>query len=289
MKKVLLSALALVIATCAFAQKKKKVVPVDTGLKPGKGLYGVGLRLSAFNATAINAWNANAFINSSEGLARYYVTDKIVARVGLGINNFSAKFDTTLSQKSAFGGTDPAFKDKITTTVTKGSRSQTSSGFLLNPGLEYHFAGTDKLDPYVGAQISFGKRGDTTLTTSKDISRTLDENSLNLGASKTVTKVVTPGGTLFGFAGIVGFNYFFADKFAVGAEYSLGFLNSNVGGKQITTATSDISVLNDPNNPNSGLKLTNLKTPAVERTITNSTTSIQLRNTAGIHLSYFFK
>lgn len=289
MKKVLLSALALAISTCAFAQKKKKPVVVETGLKPGKGLYGVGFRLNAFNTTAITAWNPTSFINGAEGLGRYYITDKIVARIGLGINNTSIKNDTSLTEKGLFGGGDPAFANKITKTTTKGAYSQTSTAFLLNPAIEYHFGGTDKLDPYVGAQISFGTRGATTTNSSKDISSVLDENNLNLGSSKVVTKVVAPGGSMFGFAPIIGFNYFFADKFAIGAEYQIGFTNTKTGGKEVTTVTSDIATLKNASNPNSGLDLVSLKPPATERTINNATTTFAVRSTAGINLSYFFK
>lgn len=99
-------------------------------------------------------------------------------------------------------------------------------------GAEYHFKGTKRLDPYVGGQIDLGFIGPSkNYTDDKTILSTGDYTG-NSRESK------TPIGYGLGGRAIIGFNYFVAKKWSVGAEYSIGGNYTNQTGNGTNTNTS---------------------------------------------------
>jgi hypothetical protein len=83
----------------------------------------------------------------------------------------------------------------------------------LRPGFEKHFTGTDRLSPYIGAELDFNFR-----TTSQTIEDQIDTDK------KEETKITNEDGSMrLGLNGVAGFDYYFAKHLYFGAELGFGF------------------------------------------------------------------
>jgi outer membrane protein W len=221
MKKVLVFSFAcLLAASAAVAQ-----------IKPVTGDWGLGFKLDGINSTSITHWNGNG----TQLFGRYYFTDKVAMRLGFGINTYNSKSEMTEDVKDA-------------NQVIVGQNTQdiktTQFGFGIMPGVEYHMgSAASKLDPYVGAEImvnSLGKmKSDTTITQT--------DNSINYSFNQNTTTEMK-GSFTFGINAIVGFNYFFSDNFAIGAEYKWGFNSTTSGGDYSTTGTTSTTISGNSSN-----------------------------------------
>jgi opacity protein-like surface antigen len=84
----------------------------------------------------------------------------------------------------------------------------------LRPGIEKHFAGTDRLSPYIGAELDFAIK-----TSTKK-----EDNGGAGGSDVTVTTTKNDDGfTRFGLNGVFGADYYVAEKVYLGAELGFGF------------------------------------------------------------------
>ena len=81
------------------------------------------------------ALGSHAGINAGLIKGRYFLQDNIALRLSLGLNNSSSTQKTT---------------DPVTEATTK------SNVFTFGLGLEHHFGGTDRLSPYIGAELFLG-------------------------------------------------------------------------------------------------------------------------------------
>lgn len=219
---------------------------------PTEGFAGVGMNISGIiNNIGVSA--AIDPIGSDVLLGKYYLTDKIVFRTGLGINSLNYKGNSTDSVGSSQVNIDSSF-------------SQTA--LYLSPGVEYHFLDDKRLDPYIGLSLSMGlisKPKYQTKNSIIDTTGTLDIES----------NYQSEGGFVFGGTAVVGFNYFIARNFALGAEYHLGVFHARAGGdwELVTVVTTD-----------SGTSSSSRKTGANRAAVTTVDLSSQLN----ITLSYFF-
>ncbi len=107
-----------------------------------------------------------------------------------------------------------------TTTVENVDFQSSSSNFgiAVAPGYEWHFAGTDRLSPYVGAEVSIGF-GRTTTNADVEASdgdivdlRTMAMSTFNAGAGV-----------------FAGFDFYFADNVYLGAELNFGLMLTSAG------------------------------------------------------------
>lgn len=115
-----------------------------------------------------------------------------------------------------------------------------SFDLTIRPGYEIHFDGTDRLSPYVGAELDFG------------IGRTSTEDEAwgpndvdNIGQDdKNVVWTTTnkDGFTRFGLNLLAGFDFYFADNLYLGAEMGFGFSNTSMADS--TVETSDLTAYN---------------------------------------------
>ncbi len=107
-----------------------------------------------------------------------------------------------------------------TTTVTQDEDSDADlvelkdkeSSFTINlqPGIEKHFAGTERLSPYIGGVVNIGYG----TTTERNEQQVPDEE---VGAT------ITKGGNLnLGLNAIAGFDYYIANKLYLGTEIGFG-------------------------------------------------------------------
>ena len=168
-------------------------VNAQESYKPEVGSFGVEVAISPLLG-AVGLQQGLEFDNNIAGQFKvsYILNDKMAVRLGLGFGKSSSKEDN----------------GEAGATLYREKRSQTSFSFL--PGFTYSFDGTEKLTPYVGAELAIGT------CSTKDV--------YEIG---TVKRTYTnDGGTLFntfGFHLFTGFNYFFAQNLYVGVEAGIGF------------------------------------------------------------------
>ncbi|OFX27312.1 MAG: hypothetical protein A2033_10870 [Bacteroidetes bacterium GWA2_31_9] len=89
----------------------------------------------------------------------------------------------------------------------------------LRPGIEKHFAGTDRLSPYIGAELDFAKKFSTKKEESQ-IPEDVDVPTKNELYTKTTKG--KDGFMRVGVNAVAGFDYFFAKKLYIGAEFGFG-------------------------------------------------------------------
>jgi opacity protein-like surface antigen len=144
---------------------------------------------------------------------RYFLSSNLAVRFGLSIDG--SKEETNFSE-------DPDGSGSVGTLVEK------SSSWEVAPGIEYHFAGTDRLSPYVGLALSIGGGKDTETCTECDGSDYFEDYS---------EETVTPFSS-FGVGLLAGADFYFAENFFVGAEFGYQ-INSETEKDSETVTTID--------------------------------------------------
>ena len=91
---------------------------------------------------------------------------------------------------------------------------QTSFSVSIAPGIEKHFAGTNRLSPYIGAELPIGYRG------SKSES---DHHIIEGGWSTSSYYSGNRANFNIGLNGLAGVDYYFAPRFYAGFEIGAGF------------------------------------------------------------------
>ena len=190
MKKTILSICLLATTTFAFAQK------------PATGDHSFTFGVSGISTIGVSTPNFTSSL-----LFKHYLSDNMAARVGINFSSTSAK--------TADHG------DSLTSTVK-------TSGWGLNLGAQHSFMGTDRLDPYIGADLQIGSEGGKT------------EAHDSYTSPGTVTDMKTEGGSTFSFGIVpcVGFTYYFTDWFGFGAEFGWGISMSSTGESTSTTTVA---------------------------------------------------
>ena len=103
------------------------------------------------------------------------------------------------------------------TLETKQKKSSLEIG--LRPGIEKHFVGTDRLSPYIGAELDFAKKFSTLKADSMLTDDVTPPTKYDLYTIKTTGK---DGFLRVGVNLVAGFDYFFAKKLYIGAEFGFG-------------------------------------------------------------------
>lgn len=187
MKKVLLSAIAVMAFGVSNAQEE------TSSYKPTMGTVTTEVNLTG----GLN--NANFNLNTGGVKFRYFLQEDMALRLGLGVNS-SKEINTDNS--------DPA---NIETETIKSSTS------FLTVGVEKHFAGSDRLSTYAGADLVVGFRG---------ASYELKDNTTTLavdGSDSPVPNAGNRAGTEFGVRVLTGADYYIAKKVYIGVEAGLQF------------------------------------------------------------------
>jgi hypothetical protein len=159
---------------------------------------------------------------------RYFLADDLALRVGLNISS-RRRTDKFISDNSVTPAPTPP--------VTEGERTFKRSLVLLNLGAEKHFAGTDRLDTYVGADLMFAIAG----AGEKGENISQGANSPTAGASYEIKGATSGGysqaGFGFGLRLVGGADYYIAKKLYLGGEFGWGFMSFK-GKESETTTTS---------------------------------------------------
>ena len=211
----------------------------------------------SFNVTGIiNDISVNTFedVNSNPALQfKKFIKPNLALRVGFGLTSYNIKNETVDSLNTSKISVDSTYK---------------RTDFFIQPGIEYHFSGTKRLDPFIGGALTIG-------TVGKEKMEVNEVTSDTTGSASVSTNYDMPGGFTFGVNAIIGFNYFIAPKLSLGAEYQWGFLSQRVGGDYSIVTIDD---------PISGATSTSREVGS-NRTTDNG---FRMNSTLGVTLTYFF-
>ncbi|MCU0441740.1 MAG: hypothetical protein MUE96_05025 [Bacteroidia bacterium] len=206
MKKTILSLAMVAMGVAAFAQK------------PAAGDKTIETSLLFQTGTApISLFTPNL-------RARYFIADGLAARV-----EFVFESDKTTTN----------FTENADGTGGKGSAVAKSSSFTFAPGIEKHFAGTEKFSPYVGATIPLVFAG-----ASEEWENSANGTTYTQGVNATIDGATSGGiraGSSIGVNLVLGADYYFTDAIYLGAEIQWGWATST--DKESTTT---VKVPNTP-------------------------------------------
>lgn len=225
-------------------------------LKSRDGDWGFVLNLTGL-IDNINIGNLSDANNNNAILAKHHLTDDKVLRLGLGLRSVSNNWFN---------------QDSINVTAGRALQVIDSTekrfDFSISLGFEKHLGTTKRLDPYVGGELSIGRIGATKINTNTDIT--------DATGTRTIQRIIQrDGGANFSLNAIAGFNYFFAERISIGAEFSLGYLYSAVGGDESESLVDT---------PVSGSQVSTF----IDRKAKTSSKGFDVNSTAGLMLSFFF-
>jgi hypothetical protein len=161
---------------------------------------------------------------------RYFLGDNLAARIGL---NLTSQSETKRGYKNLDG------------TGGVGEEKNTYFLFGFRPGVEYHFAGGEKLSTFAGAQLILELTSAKTTRTNYDPHDPDNPYSgYRADFSQTIDGQATIGGipqnksTSFGLGLYSGFDWYFTEKVYLGIEWGLNFLRTSYGDVTITTSSA---------------------------------------------------
>jgi len=208
MKKVILFAAAALVIGSAQAQ-----------FKPEGGSFCMEVQFRPLG----NVIQSNPIGSENFGVAgisaKYFLTGKLELRGDLLFSFYSDK---------------DKFPVPAGTTGVEGTIKNSFSAFGLNLGLNYHFNGTERISPYVGALIGFGVSSDK--TRADNLGWVSGDYSLQKGGFFGMQLAVATG-----------FNWYIVSGLYIGAEVGLGLgfgkelkdeTKTSVGGVTNTTTVN---------------------------------------------------
>ncbi|MEO8148278.1 MAG: hypothetical protein ABI723_11600 [Bacteroidia bacterium] len=264
MKKTLLSVLSVItFITIANGQPFKQVGGENNlqlqftpwGNSP-ISLHEGTILFRKFNATGDAAWRIGFTIGSAKN------TSVIVQ----GSDSLSGNFPDSI--EVPFG-----FPDYILVAGLnpQADRSDKTFSFSIRPGYEKHFAGTERLSPYIGAEIIFtmsNTKSEVDSITLGNYSIAYDDtSSLKYVPAAYTTQTLTQksGSTTFGINLIAGFDYYIAKNLSLGAELNFGYYHTgykDLESEYVKNTTSFTSVTDINNVTHNTVSSTNAVTSA---------------------------
>lgn len=221
-------------------------------LKAYQENWGVALNVSGLinNVGLSNFKDVN---NNNSLLAKYFFKDNLALRFGTGINTVNNKFTAADSVGTILVEVDSTFK-----------RNDVS----FSVGIEKHLGNAKRLDPFIGAEFAFGFIG-----RSKADATTKQSDA---SGTSTLQRIVQQdGGSAVSLNFLAGFNYFFSDKFSLGAETALGYTYLASGGNY------SVSIVDTP--------VSGTGNSSFNRGINKQTNSgLQVKPSAALILSFYF-
>ncbi len=181
MKKVIFSLAILVASTTVNAQD----------FKQSAGMKNLELQFTPLGGSPLGI----------SGLRyRQFISNTMAVRANVFLG-YMSKSTITQDANTADGANDKELKD-----------SESSFEFNLRPGFESHFEGTDRLSPYVGAELDLNfKRTSEVLQAQNEDDDIVETTNTN-----------KDGSFRFGLNALAGFDYYFAKHLYFGAELGLG-------------------------------------------------------------------
>jgi hypothetical protein len=215
MKKTILSIALVAVGMAAFAQKPAagdKTAEFNLSFQTGTAPVSYGLGSTALPGTP-------------ELRLRYFMADDMAIRVRFGAGSSST------TTKFSDNAPSPA------TQIESEVKTSTGFGIALTPGIEKHFAGSDKLSPFVGAElpIGFGSGATTEVSNSSSATGTPISNG---------DSYKNEAGSQFnvGLRIVMGADYYIADGLYLGIEGGLGLFSlASVGDGTETTTVGGVN------------------------------------------------
>lgn len=193
MKKLFLASAIALFATVNAQEYKPTTgdVTVDLGVSGGLGNTSIGL-----------AENDGATFK-----VRYFTAENFAYRVTMTLNNDSKT-------------TNPVTNNPQVTVVKKANDFGIGLGF----GAEKHFAGTERLSPYIGGDvmIKYNSNSSTDTTTTTTTVAPITSTTF-------VSEVKGPNEFGFGVRGVFGADYYFAKRVFLGVEAGLSLMYTSEG------------------------------------------------------------
>jgi outer membrane protein W len=196
MKKLILS--AALLAGFTFGANAQNTTSSEGGIKPTSGEITMEANVNLFGGD-ISLSNS---LNQIRG--RYFFSDNMAFRLGTNIR-YQSNNPTLDVETSTFE-------------------------FSLAPGIEKHFAGTNRLSPYIGADLLFGLK--TSHYEDKDPGGSLK----NFEIDGSWLDGNERGNFLIGLAGVAGCDFYVAKHLYFG--YELGLELSSVKYSEVETTTT---------------------------------------------------
>lgn len=245
MKKIFVAASLVFAAVAVKAQDFKPTAGKVTAEVGVTGLSNLGTNLNTSGTNTNYASGTSSYTSPNSQLKfRYFLADQLAVRIG-------ANFGTS-SMKETKTDSDP-------TNPQTGTIKASYSKIMFNLGVEKHFEGSERLSPYVGADLllSFTNVKETGTDVnyvsggySKGDNYTIKgatNHSAIFGAPS--TSPYTPQvGSGIGLRAVVGADFYFVPKVYLGTEFGLGFLASSqkkvqtsgvMGGTQMQVADTE--------------------------------------------------
>lgn len=104
--------------------------------------------------------------------------------------------------------------------------------FDIRPGIESHFGGSEKLSPFIGAELVLGFRSSTTKSDYQDA----DDN---VQTDKIINENSGDGYLQLGLNGLAGVDFYFAKNLYLGTEIGFGLLWAKDGTQKVKPAEGD--------------------------------------------------
>ncbi|MCB0802720.1 MAG: hypothetical protein KDB74_06450 [Flavobacteriales bacterium] len=151
---------------------------------------------------------------------RYFSSSDMAFRLGISVSSSS---DKTVNLGAGADG--------------KGELEDVKSsfGFSLNPGIEMHWEGTDRLSPYYGAELMFST------VSNKETNQVWDAADATTREGEK-----TSGSTTFGLNLLIGADWYFTKSMYMGTEVGFGFASVSEKDTENTPAVKDAKTATAP-------------------------------------------
>lgn len=200
--------LMLGVSIGSYAQDSSDVADYQRSeLMPQDGDWGVTVNVAGL-LTSIQLFPPQNTMSQNALFARYTKDSRWTYRFGLAPNVYRYGVTTT----------DSVGKDLVEfdSTISQAMLS-------FRPGVEYHFEGTKRLDPYLALDAELGVVGGLDIGSVRNTTDTT-------GTSKVTRTITDDGGFVIGAKLSAGMNYFVAKNVFIGFEYGVGINNVVSGG-----------------------------------------------------------
>ena len=251
MKKLKFSITILLIL---FAVVSVSAQNESESLLPKKGSFGTSLILDGLIDNIKLSSNENNY-GQNILFGKYYLEDDLALRLGIG---FSLNSSTREASDSSGAG--------LLFVELDSSRRVMSMN--VSAGIEKHFVGTNRIDPYIFGQLDVSLIG-------KDRTELEARATSTIGTGTATQETIIDGGYAIGINAGMGLNFFLAKQLSVGSEVFLGFQHVALGGgisDNLTVVAAD------------GTRSSTFSESS-ERT---KTSDLNVSPTAQINISYFF-
>lgn len=175
----------------------------------------------------------NTDIRLSEGALlkmRYFNSDQSAFRVGLNL--------TSKTEKQNF------WEDN--TSSNKGTHTSTEREIQLHLGYEKHFGGTDRLSPYLGADLILGLGGVTEKGDKTDGNSYRPDFQFKYSESARIST---------GLRAVIGADYYFVRNMYLGIEGSLGIVRSVLGKEKVSVTNNGVTNSDKMKSPGSAIEV----------------------------------